>query len=326
MMTGMKDADALVEKALECLEREDHEQAKVYLKEAATAAPLRSDIREMLRYTLEEAPSSGRVRASSGGERSGRMQPAIAVARRRRSLRMMAATVGVFLLMACLGSVVAYLAGYRPRALAWPRLGGAPQEGLSPSSEPTPLTEVDPLAQERADLLAAATGQIVEMKFSEAIETLNQALKLDPPDRAPILKELGRCYYELGRRSVRAREGPKAGEEAIEHFNKAIEADPGNPEYHFWLGCLLRLKGVPAKGVERDTALRAAERALQKAIDLNPEGPLKLDCHMELAQVCIAQDKKLEAGKHYRTVMDLAPDSAQAEEASKRRRSMGMRN
>ncbi|HUT22710.1 MAG TPA: hypothetical protein VM492_00035 [Sumerlaeia bacterium] len=320
----MKDADELVEKALECLEREDYEQAKVCLKEAATAAPLRSDIREMLKYTLEEAPSSGRVGAPSGGGRSGRMQPAIAVARRRRSLRLMAATVAVFLLMACLGTLVAYLAGYRPRALNWRRLGAA-EEGLSPSSEPTPLIEVDPLAQKRAELLAAAAGQIGEMRFSEAIETLNEALQLDPPEREPILKDLGKCYAELGRQSFRARERPKAGEEAIERFHKAIEADSGNPEYHFWLGRLLRLKGVPAKGTGKDTALRAAESSLRKAIDLNPERPLELDCYMELAQVCIAQDKKLAAGQCYKTVVELAPGSPQAEEASNKLSSMGMR-
>lgn len=103
--------------------------------------------------------------------------------------------------------------------------------------------------------LEAAQGLFEEGKYSEALRTLEAALK-DAPQDARLHYWVARCHFEL--RNVDA---------AVLAAERAVELDAENSDYHLWLG------HATGKKADRDRSpglARRTKKAFQEAVRLNP--------------------------------------------------------
>ena len=103
------------------------------------------------------------------------------------------------------------------------------------------------------------------------------------------------AHYNLG--EVCWRQGKL--DEAIEHYQKAVELEPARAEYYINLGNLLAIQERPSEAI----------RQFQKALAVEP-GYTK--AHYNLADIFFAQGRWDEAIEHYQQALKQMPDSVHA--------------
>jgi tetratricopeptide (TPR) repeat protein len=101
----------------------------------------------------------------------------------------------------------------------------------------------------------AALVQFRAGKFGQSLATLEGALGPSPSDASAQLL-MARCDYELGDYKV-----------AVAHAQAAVQLDPGNAEYHLWLG---RMMGREADQERSATLALKTRREFKKAVTLAP--------------------------------------------------------
>jgi len=310
--------ERLVEQAVERLNSGDLEGAKTLLRKAATLAPLRTDIRDLLQQCMEMEPSAPRMKMPARTEVP--RQASLQVVSRRRSHFWLWVGLGAFLLLLLViggGAVALYY--------YWPlvpslvsRVPGAKvqEEGRpTPSPSPTPPSAGSEDLERAREKAASLAGQ---GSYQDAIKTLESALEREPQGREACNKDLAKWHFELGKEDSRA----SRHSAAIGHLSRSAELDGTSAEYHFWLGLTYFRKGRTGAGSQKTRDLNAAREALSKAVGLDRGN---LDALEQLAKTHIALGNKIEAGDCYNDIIDLAPDSIQARTAREDLRNMGMR-
>ena len=186
--------DRLVEKAQLALDRGNYEEAKDCLKKAASAAPLRGDIRELLTQTLAMGPGNGEAREAEPPRppRENRVLP-----RRPPEPRRPMASLGatrqrtsffkpILIVVACVCLIGLGITGY----LVARRMGIELIPSNGPSSSPTAKPSPTPGPEEARtkEILSAAEAKAQEGKYQEAVDSVKAALVSNPPGRDALAK------------------------------------------------------------------------------------------------------------------------------------------
>jgi Flp pilus assembly protein TadD len=98
-------------------------------------------------------------------------------------------------------------------------------------------------------------------------------------------------------------------EEAMQHFQKATELDPGNVNAHLYLATTYVSQFIP--GVDSDDNNETAESAIvqyQKVLDLNATTDQKVNSAKGIAYVYLNMKNWDEARKYYQMASDLDPN------------------
>lgn len=348
------DADGLVKKAQQAIKTRDYDLARDYLKEAASLAPLRSDIREMLEYVIrrqssnrqEERPRRSPARPAPEQEvelerpqrlerptrglfqterdRS-RMAPRPQILndmpppRRQPFLLTILTFVAIALLVAG-GAAALFL--MKPDLLKFAQWGNPAGteslvNGVPDGPTATPVPSVDRLTE----ALASATSHVNQNAYEEAVKTIQSAMDAIPEEKENLTKRLGEIYFTWGKDLYRE----SKLDASVEKLKLAVNAYPENSQIHYWLGEAYYLK---ARSSEKRT-LRSregdfadAERALKEAIRLDAN---MLKGYYTLGKAFAAREQFSKAAEYYNEVIRRAPESEEAERARRDLRMMDLR-
>ena len=112
-----------------------------------------------------------------------------------------------------------------------------------------------------------------DKKIEEAKTNLDKAAQLDPPGA-------GKYFYNMGALLVNSGQNEAAGEE----FKKAIGADPNYADAQYQYGVYLASK-ANADATGKIVAAPGTTEALQKYLDLKPDGPFAASAKELIAQL-----------------------------------------
>ncbi len=298
--------DTLVEKAMECLERKDFSRAKGYLKKACVQSPLRTDLREMLVFAIDqdnlESPSGKKIATAFSPNR-----------KKKRSLRLVFATASTMICLLSLAALVYF--GLQDQSVLNNSLPEIPE--LQSENLVTEQDLADPLQKEQEQMLEKVQDFADQGKNEEALNLIDQLIEMQPANISELFLLQGQYHYAIAKEAYRADKRKLASK----HFAQAIESDPENAEYHFWQGFLAYHESSSQSGTKKTASLYTAEKALKKAISLDPELLKALAC---LAQTRIRQGKSVQGAQYYRKIINIDPASREADRARKQLKSMGM--
>jgi len=165
------------------------------------------------------------------------------------------------------------------------------------SMEPHRRVEASPTSPSH---MLALAGELEDLgQLEAAAEMYRAAMAAGGPD-AEICFRLAEVLYQLGEVGA-----------ARERYYMAIELDEDYVEARANLGCVL------AEAGEHDLA----EAAFQGALAYHGDYP---DVHYHLARTLDELDRETEAEEHWRTFIELAPDSPWAAEARMRMNEVGL--
>lgn len=102
-------------------------------------------------------------------------------------------------------------------------------------------------------------------------------------------------------------------EEAMHHFEKAVELDPGNINAHLYLATTYMNQYIP--GVDTDDNKSLADRAIsqyQKVLDLNAKNDQKVNSAKGIAYLHLNMKNWDEARKYYQMASDLDPNDPES--------------
>ena len=127
-------------------------------------------------------------------------------------------------------------------------------------------------------------------RYAEALQAVQQALSLEPdlPTAGALHLHMGRAARELGR-----------PQEAAQHFERALEIEPGTVQPLFDLAKLRFSQGRSGD----------ADRILRRARELRPADPATLH---NVAEALRLQERYEDAIAHYRSALGIDPEFAPA--------------
>jgi cytochrome c-type biogenesis protein CcmH/NrfG len=131
----------------------------------------------------------------------------------------------------------------------------------------------------------------------------------ESPERSKLLAE---TYMEQG--NLTFDQDPPQIESAIEAYNNAVRHNPDNAEYGYALG-IAYLTISREKKDDTTTAehyLDLARQTFQAVLDRNPDHVGSLD---GLSRVAVLQRDNVTAANSWRRIIQVAPDSFEAERA-----------
>jgi len=307
-------ADQLVQQALDALKADEFAKAKTLLKQAASQAPLRPDIKELLTYAIEqEAVGGGNLSNSARTKATGQMGRNSTSGRSARLMVLTAIVIGVLIIVVSLAAFIV------PRLMR-DETEGKGEAVITPSPALSP--DPDPFVEKRKQLAAQYKKQKDDQKYDTALETLGEILKTEPPDRRQWLDEVARVHYFKGLIAV----AKDKRDDAIEAFQKAVETapeglDPEKVPYAFHLGYYLyRRASLDRRGSAQQSDLQTALEQLESAKETNPDHLKTLET---LALVHIKLGNRTEGTEYYKAIMEKAPGSSEADKAEQALRSMG---
>ncbi len=310
----------LIERGKDALRDEEFTEAVDYFRRALRLAPMRTDIRELLALALDHQvlPEASDEVEEDEYEEDFELEeeeeppPSRAPKRRRRQphrprRRLLTCLVLLILLILIgLGGVGVYVMYEEPlMALA--------KTHLPAWIFPTPEEEKQALA-----LLEDAQPYILEREYDRAIDILEEALALNPPESSRRIKQQLASIYNA--------QGDDLFDEekylqAARSYDKAIEYDPENPEYPYDAGWAYYRHGLLLQRQKKsaDTYLSRAQDAFEQALELDPD---YLSAYEGLARVYIRRNRPGEAATIYRKIIDLAPESSEAQHAERQLKNM----
>jgi tetratricopeptide (TPR) repeat protein len=175
----------------------------------------------------------------------------------------------------------------------------------------------------------AGDAHRAEQSFNEALKLAQRRFDAQTPGSRPAARKLAEAHMELA--SLYRSQG--LGNEALEHYARAIRAQPDSLEAHFNLANLLMESGQPAAAIEHyqralaidprdvDTLINlgaarlgqgdfeAAITHLQAALEIKPRNA---QAHYNLANAWLLQGRPEPAIEHYRQSLAADPDNADA--------------
>lgn len=166
--------------------------------------------------------------------------------------------------------------------------------------------KVNALYQEASMLGNPGSG-----RYAEALTKLQEALNLKPQNVKVIEDKMAQIYYDKGREEYERLKY----ESARESFEAAVMKNSANPEYYYSLGWAyykLGKKSQKNSPAVSKRYLTFAEESFKKAIEID-SGFVK--AYNSLGQTYISLNNQTEAINMYKKVIELAPDSDQAERA-----------
>ncbi|MBM3334854.1 tetratricopeptide repeat protein [Candidatus Sumerlaeota bacterium] len=296
--------DQYVEKGLAALEREQYDAAAEIFRRAVQRAPFRHDVRDYLAFALDrqfsregiqpEARLPGQVGSSSSAAAVASGRPR--ATRVRFPLRtMIAAMTAAALVLAVI--VVARsvnLSGLREK-IAKPRASAG--------------------AKQITDALARADNAVGRGQWDEALQILQsargQVAASDPSNAAAVESQIAEVYAARARSFFDKHNYDKAFEVAQE----GLKRNPNSPPLNLIVGQYYEREGNTVRVRDKAQARALWEKAceaLSKTIAADPRNLEALDL---LGKTYSRFDDLTKAINTWKRIVELAPDSSQAEKA-----------
>ena len=162
---------------------------------------------------------------------------------------------------------------------------------------------IDPVQKEANQKLFEANSYINQELYPKAIETLEVALKLSPPEPEQIKMRLAQVCYEYGNQFY----NDSKYKEAIEYYEKASKVYPKEIEYlhsighsYFYLARQNKLLGRPFKDY-----FEKAIKAYRAVLEIDPGN---LSTYNDLARAHIGINQPQEAIVIYQKIIEIAPE------------------
>jgi len=115
-----------------------------------------------------------------------------------------------------------------------------------------------PIPAQAADPLASANAALQAGKADEATSLLNEILKANPTN-APANNLLCRVEYTV-----------EHFDQAADHCEKAVSADPGSAPYHLWLGRAIGERASRASFLSAYSLAKKTREEFETAVKLDP--------------------------------------------------------
>jgi tetratricopeptide (TPR) repeat protein len=296
------EADALVEKGVAALRGEAFEDAVRYFRSALKVAPLRRDIRELLAMALDHSSIAEVEEGQEGEERL-----AVEEVKAPKHPSRITIRTGVWLFVfgfLCL-SVMAFFVFYSEHIKEFIQKFTWAKEA------------VNPIEKQVNVLYNTAQIYLNQNRYQEAIATLEKALDLNPPNRKVIEDMLAQVYSAQGESYYRA----KNYEKAVESYEKAVSYNDNITEYYYSMGWAQYMIGRDnqIKGRPYLKYYREAIKAFTNAVKID-SGHVR--SYSALARVYVRMNNPEEAAKNYRKVIEIDPDSPEAQRARQQLESM----
>jgi tetratricopeptide (TPR) repeat protein len=296
---GNDEVEAYVDKGIRALKGKQYDVAVRCFRIALRHYPFRKDIREMLALALDQCPIED-LEASTK-ELVVKEPP---IVRERGKMRLRTGVWLFFFGFVCI-SAVAFFLFYSENIrrfiadLSQGRIG------------------VDPVEREIDTLFTRADIYLNQRNFDEAIATLEKALSMKPGNPKPIEDRLAQVYGARGEFYYTHDNYQKAAES----YEKAASLNSNVVDYHYSLGWANYMLGRNArkKGLAYTNYYRKAIAAFEKAIEVDSSHVRSLSA---LARLYINMNNQPEAIKMYRRILEIAPESKEAETARKDLESM----
>jgi tetratricopeptide (TPR) repeat protein len=307
-----KDVDRLIDEGTAALDEGDSQEAIRCFREALKIAPLRNDLRQLLAMALEQqvvpekkaAPKRRRVTRDDEDEIVEEKPHKASHPRKKRTFVTCLFWLTFFSLLAAL--LIMLFVIFREPIKEWVT-----------SKLPDKMQPVSQEEKEAMALYESAETFYRQHRYDQAIEAIEKARSALPDigERADSL--LGKIYSAKG----------------VEHYDrehylsaalayeKAVEHDASVVDYHYdtgWAyyryGLKRSLEGKPSK--EYFTKARAA---FEKTLELDPE---YLRAYQGMARVYIRENRPDRAAKMYQKIIEIAPESYEAELAERQLKNM----
>ncbi len=172
---------------------------------------------------------------------------------------------------------------------------------------------IDPKQKEANQKLFEANSYLNQGLYEKAIETLEQAIKIAPPDLSAINQRMGQLYFNYGNQLY----NESKFKEASIYLAKATDTVPNDTEYlnllgHTYFSIGRQTKSKETQKTNYDKAINTYKKAL--AID-----DKNLKVYQNLARAYIAINQPLEAVKIYQKIIDVSPEENDATDFARKR-------
>jgi tetratricopeptide (TPR) repeat protein len=293
------DIEAFVSKGIRALKEKDYTVAVKCFRVALRHYPFRKDIRDMLAFALDQCPVE---ELETGGEELAIEEPKIVRERGKMRLR-----TGIWLFIFGFVSIsaVAFLFFYNENIRRFIAEMTQGRIGL------------DPVEREVNTLFARADIYLDQRNYDEAIATLEKALSMKPSNPKPLEDRLAQVNAARGEYYYAQNNYQKAAES----YENAAELNSNVVDYHYNLGWSYYMLGRNAqrKGRPYTNHYRKAIASFEKAIEVDSS---HVRSYSALGRVYINMNNQPEAIRMYRRIIEIAPDSKEAEMARKDLESM----
>lgn len=159
---------------------------------------------------------------------------------------------------------------------------------------------IDPKQKEANQKLFEANSFANQQLYTKAIEMLEEALKIQPPDISAINQRLGELYATYGNNLY----NDSKFNEAIEYFEKALKITPKNSEY---LTIIAHSYYSIARN-DKSNSKSLYSKSIKYYNDASSAAPDNLKIYRDLARTYIAANQQIEAMKIYQKIIDIAPE------------------
>lgn len=168
-----------------------------------------------------------------------------------------------------------------------------------------------------ANILENAERYRQQGKYAWAIEQLETL-----PEGSLRRTQLAKTYMEQGNQAFMQQ--PPQLQSALGAYQSAVELAPENPAYGIALGEAYYLFSRN-QAIDREAAQRYLEQARQTFESVLDRDPANMEALKQLKKVAIALRDDILLAQIYRRIIDLAPDSQEAEDARRDLRSLGFK-
>ncbi len=292
-------ADAFVSKGVAALRNEAFEEAVEYFRSALKLAPFRRDVRELLAMALDNCA----IAEVEEGEEDMAVEEAKAAKHPSRITIRTGIWLFVFgfLCLSTMAFFVFYSENIREfiQKFAWAK------------------EAVNPVEKQVNVLYNTAEIYRNQNRYNEAIASLEKALDLNPPNKKVIEDQLALVCFEQGESSYRAKNYTKA----LESYKKAVSYNTHVTDYHYNVGWAQYMIGRDSQNKGRPYVkyYREAIKAFTNALKID-SGHVR--SYSALARVYVRMNNPEEAAKNYRKVIEIDPDSPEAQRARSQIESM----
>lgn len=301
-MNNSDSIDALIEQGVGALENEDFDTAIACFREVLRQAPFRNDVRQLLAYALDRQVQVGKstsvplrqdevLRQKTPSEKTDSLTPESV---RKRPI-LWSCLLSLFVVLCVIGAVVFII--FKEPILGWVK-----------TNLPAQVPLVTPEEKEALALYDTALQYFRQHRYDEAESTLKKALELNPPGREKIKALLAKVYnaqgddfYDKGKYLS-----------AAQAYEKAVSYNPQEVEYTYNAGWAYYRYGYKCQ-IDKKPATQYFEKAEQffnKTLEID-NGFLR--AYQGLARVYIRLNRPSSAARMYKKIIEIAPESYEAE-------------